>query len=66
MDHLEIYKVDKSVASIACDGGKGALGHPRVYYSFDGTDEVICGYCDCLFTKKNRKNTKPYLENKVA
>jgi len=30
---------------IACDGGGGALGHPRVWYSLDdGVAE--CGYCD--------------------
>jgi len=33
---------------IACDGGGGALGHPKVWYSLeDGKAE--CGYCDRLF-----------------
>ena len=33
---------------IACDGGGGALGHPKVWYSLeDGRAE--CGYCDRLF-----------------
>ena len=32
---------------IACDGGEGALGHPRVWLSIDEkTGWVECGYCD--------------------
>jgi len=32
---------------IACDGGEGALGHPRVWLSIDDkTGYVECGYCD--------------------
>lgn len=36
---------------VKCDGGGGALGHPLVYYSFDGQDSVECGYCDRKFVK---------------
>lgn len=31
--------------TIACDGGGGALGHPKVYLKFDDSDEVVCPYC---------------------
>ena len=32
---------------IACDGGEGALGHPRVWLSIDEKlGWVECGYCD--------------------
>lgn len=65
-DHPEIFKVDADTHRIACDGGKGALGHPKVYYSFDGADEVTCGYCDRLFTKKNRKGAQLYNPSKAA
>jgi uncharacterized Zn-finger protein len=35
---------------IACDGGEGALGHPRVWLSIDeDTGWVECGYCDKRF-----------------
>ena len=35
---------------IACDGGEGALGHPRVWLSVDETTGwVECGYCDKRF-----------------
>jgi uncharacterized Zn-finger protein len=32
---------------VACDGGEGALGHPRVWLSIPhDTGFVECGYCD--------------------
>lgn len=35
---------------VACDGGEGALGHPRVWLSIDETTGwVECGYCDKRF-----------------
>ncbi len=38
---------------IACDGGEGALGHPRVWLSIDeDTGWVECGYCDKRFVLK--------------
>lgn len=56
--HPEIFLVPPGVHQIACDGG-GALGHPKVYYTFEGQDEVVCGYCDRLFTKKQAPGAKP-------
>lgn len=32
-----------------CDGGGGALGHPKVYYDMGDEDHVECGYCDRRF-----------------
>jgi len=35
---------------VACDGGEGALGHPRVWLLIDPKDGwVECGYCDKRF-----------------
>ncbi len=48
----EIIKVDKNADGVSCDGGMGALGHPTVYYSFDGKTTITCGYCDREFVKK--------------
>mgnify|MGYP001101242948 FL=1 len=32
---------------VACDGGEGALGHPRVWLVIpEETGFVECGYCD--------------------
>jgi uncharacterized Zn-finger protein len=35
---------------VACDGGEGALGHPRVWLSLaQDTGRAICGYCDRVY-----------------
>ena len=34
---------------IACDGGGGALGHPKVWMDMVQDNEVICKYCDKVF-----------------
>ena len=35
---------------VACDGGEGALGHPRVWLSVDRDEGYVkCGYCDKFF-----------------
>ena len=32
-------------ATVACDGGGGALGHPRVFLRIGATREIVCPYC---------------------
>ena len=34
---------------LMCDGGGGALGHPKVYYDMGEDDFVECLYCDRRF-----------------
>ena len=35
---------------VACDGGEGALGHPRVWLFIpEETNFVECGYCDARY-----------------
>lgn len=48
----EILHTDKT--EISCDGGEGALGHPRVYLHMDDSGQVECPYCDRLFILKQR------------
>lgn len=38
--------------TIACDGGGGALGHPRVYLTMANGDSVECPYCDRKYVLK--------------
>ncbi|MEX3015860.1 zinc-finger domain-containing protein [Gymnodinialimonas hymeniacidonis] len=39
---------------VACDGGEGALGHPRVWLSLSRvTGEVECGYCDKKYVHRD-------------
>ena len=38
---------------VACDGGEGALGHPRVWLQIpEDKGFVECGYCDKRFVLK--------------
>lgn len=34
---------------LACDGGGGALGHPKTYLDMGQDTEVRCKYCDRVF-----------------
>jgi uncharacterized Zn-finger protein len=34
--------------TVACDGGNGALGHPRVFLHIEAHD-VMCPYCSRLY-----------------
>ena len=34
---------------VICDGGGGALGHPKVYLDMGHENEIICPYCSKLF-----------------
>lgn len=41
---------------VACDGGDGALGHPRVWLELDrNTGKAECGYCDALYVHESRE-----------
>lgn len=52
--HYEVIEV--STPQVACDGGGGALGHPRVYLHInpDQNDSVTCGYCSRTYVYKPR------------
>jgi uncharacterized Zn-finger protein len=46
----EIISVDSR--TVACDGGEGALGHPRVYLHI-ADKQVVCPYCSRLYLLKD-------------
>ncbi len=65
--HPEIFLVAQDMDNVSCNGTGGkkdpaskAAGHPKVFYTFHGQDEVICGYCDRLFTKIEQPGAKAY------
>ncbi|HHI88833.1 MAG TPA: zinc-finger domain-containing protein [Hellea balneolensis] len=37
---------------VACDGGAGPLGHPRVFLDLDPDGRVECKYCGHVFVLK--------------
>lgn len=49
---IETIKVEANVDEVLCNGGGGPLGHPQVWYSFDGKDETVCFYCGRHFVKQ--------------
>ncbi|XP_003692773.1 NADH dehydrogenase [ubiquinone] iron-sulfur protein 6, mitochondrial [Apis florea] len=38
---------------VACDGGGGPLGHPKVYINLDKPGNHTCGYCGLRFYKED-------------
>lgn len=57
-NHPEIFLMPADADHVSCNGGGGALGHPKVYYTFHAQDDVVCGYCDRLFTKTAQAGAK--------
>lgn len=49
----ETIRVDDH--KVACDGGGGALGHPKVWYEMGDDGVVECKYCDRRFVLKGGK-----------
>ena len=50
VDHPEVIVV--TTPKVACDGGGGALGHPRVFLEMGDENFVECPYCDKRFVRK--------------
>ena len=43
-------------SKVACDGGEGALGHPRVWLQIPAEDgSVECPYCDARYILQGGK-----------
>lgn len=43
MEAAETIMVERE--TVACDGGGGALGHPRVFLNMEGKGHIACPYC---------------------
>ena len=50
IDPPEIIEVEDTV--VACNGGGGALGHPRVFLNLETNGAIDCPYCDRRFVLK--------------
>ena len=44
--------IEVETLEVACDGGGGALGHPKVYLSLE-KGAVDCPYCDRRYVLKS-------------
>ncbi|MCE3249291.1 MAG: hypothetical protein K0R41_3116 [Geminicoccaceae bacterium] len=53
-------EVEVDTPSVACDGGCGPLGHPRVYLAIEpSSGEVECPYCSRRFIYRPGGATAP-------
>lgn len=50
MKSQENFEVETEV--VACDGGAGPLGHPRVWLNMEGRGQIDCPYCGRRFVLK--------------
>lgn len=49
-----------SKTRVACDGGEGALGHPRVWLQISpDVGFAVCGYCDKRFVLEGHEDKVP-------
>ena len=53
MQPFEIVYVSKE--TVACDGGDGALGHPRVFLNLGADGKIECPYCSRLFIHESKR-----------
>ena len=47
-----VETIDVTETRVACDGGGGALGHPRVFLNLGADGKVDCPYCGRHFQMK--------------
>jgi uncharacterized Zn-finger protein len=40
--------------TVACDGGDGAAGHPKVYLNLAAAGSIECPYCSRLYVRRGR------------
>lgn len=50
--------IEVSKEEVACDGGGGALGHPRVYLHIDHDNghKVVCPYCSRTYVLQTNRS----------
>ena len=51
MEPVEIVEVEDT--TVVCNGGGGALGHPRVFLAMGDEGHIDCPYCGCRFKLTN-------------
>ncbi len=47
----DVFTVPEGTEQVSCNGD-GVLGHPKVWYTFDGRSKVVCHYCERTFVKE--------------
>ncbi|HLI21687.1 MAG TPA: zinc-finger domain-containing protein [Stellaceae bacterium] len=55
MQPFETIYVEDTI--VACNGGGGPLGHPKVYLNLSAEGRVECPYCSRLFLRGQSSHT---------
>lgn len=63
MQPFEVIYVSTDV--VACNGGGGALGHPRVFLNLSAEGKIECPYCSRLFVHESKRG-QPIAAGPVA
>jgi uncharacterized Zn-finger protein len=63
MQPFEVIYVPKDV--VACDGGGGVEGHPRVYLNLSAEGKIECPYCSRLFVLESKRG-QPLASGSIA
>lgn len=50
MEPFETIETDEMV--VACNGGAGPLGHPRIYMNLAASGRAECPYCSRLYVNR--------------
>ena len=61
---FEIIRVNAK--RVSCDGGGGALGHPRVWLHLGEEDQVQCTYCSRLYVMEGSDADQALAENEYS
>ena len=51
----EVAPIEVDTHIVACDGGGGALGHPRIYINLDEGVPRECIYCQLKYVYRKKK-----------
>ena len=52
---MDFEVIETTKKEISCDGGKGSLGHPKVYLTFPvDSNEIVCPYCSRKYVLKKQ------------
>lgn len=63
MQPFEVIYVPQAV--VACDGGGGVEGHPRVYLNLSAEGKIECPYCSRLFVHESKRG-QPLASGSIA
>jgi len=53
----KVPPIEVHARNVWCEGGGGALGHPKIYINLDRNKPVSCGYCGLRFVQMKHEHS---------